>query len=133
MQENCRQKIASSRKSRRQRVVGGRRNCGQQRAASSKENLQAAKTAARNGRESHMGLDSPLWIRDNSGYMRVQALLPEDSLLQVWTVILKNRWEKYDKWALLALIMWCESHRLDVSKRAALDIKTWEQAGQHIL
>lgn len=60
-------------------------------------------------------------------------MTPEDPLLQVWTLILKNRWEKYNEWALLALIAWCESHGLGMSKGATLDVKTWVQAGRHIL
>lgn len=74
--------------------------------------LRAAK---RNGRESSMDLDSPLWIRDNARNMGAQCSAPDDSLLQLWTLVLKNRWETYNKWALVALIMWYESHGLDVS------------------
>lgn len=62
-----------------------------------------------------------------------QSSAPDDSLLQLWTLVLKNRWETYNKQALVALILWYESHGLDVSEGASPDAKTWEQAGQHIL
>ncbi|TRZ11866.1 hypothetical protein HGM15179_015237 [Zosterops borbonicus] len=62
-----------------------------------------------------------------------QSSAPDDSLLQLWTLVLKNRWETYNKQALVALILWYESHGLDVSEGDPLDVKTWEQAGQHIL
>lgn len=57
----------------------------------------------------------------------------EDPVLQVWTSFLKKRVTSYDKWALLAVITWCESHKLNVSEEATVDLKTWERAGQYIL
>ncbi|XP_038002566.1 uncharacterized protein LOC119704909 [Motacilla alba alba] len=57
----------------------------------------------------------------------------EGPFLKVWTPILKKRFEKYEAQVSLALITWCESHVLDVSEGAALDLKTWERAGRRIL
>lgn len=57
----------------------------------------------------------------------------EDPVLQVWTFFLKKGRIIYDKWALLALIVWCESHRFDGTKGTMLDSKTLECAGRCIL
>lgn len=56
----------------------------------------------------------------------------EDSALQVWTFILRNRRIKYDKQALLASIKGCKSHGLDLSEGSTLDLKMWERAGRYI-
>lgn len=46
---------------------------------------------------------------------------------------LKKRGIKHDERALLALLTWSESQKLDVSEGIALDLKTWEWAGRDIL
>lgn len=65
--------------------------------------------------------------------MGVQASTPQDPTLQVWTIFLKKTGIKHNEQALLALLMWCESHKLNVSKGDALDLKTWERAGRDTL
>lgn len=74
-----------------------------------------------------------MWVRDAAENMGAWSSTPEVPILKVWTFFLKKRGIKHDEWALLALLMWCESHKINVSKGAALDLKTQEQTGQDIL
>lgn len=48
-------------------------------------------------------------------------------------LIFKKRGIDYDAQALQALLMWCESHELDISEETALNVTFWEEVGQYIL
>lgn len=63
------------------------------------------------------------------GKLGAWALVEEDSITKVWTLFLRRRGIKYDQWALLALLVWGESHGLGVTEGAILGLKTWEQPG----
>lgn len=80
---------------------------------------------AKSGRENHGAAESAVWVQiplrikdaaGKNGSMGFSTRRPYSPGMDFYS---KKKRDKYDKQALLALIIWYESHRLDVSERAA--------------
>lgn len=75
----------------------------------------------------------PLRIGTAVRTMGAWVSTPEYPVLKLWTFFLKKRGINYNEQALLVLLMWCESHKLDVSEGTSLDLLNWERTNKNRL